>query len=657
AGPVTVSLMAYYPGTPGLASRASLHLTVYAPSGAIAFPEKETVFGQPAAIDLSKLVPGGSYKLAFGDHTSTTFTAPASGALTLHHAYTFKYTVAALYLVHGGATQQVATQQLPGTTFANTITPSFPNFFKNGRPTYDVTLTVGGLATGSGISYRLDFGDGKSAPLTVAADGTSTVDHVFAQGFGQRGYELKLMLTIDGGRAIRTDAFNLNGTMTPPTSLTFQNGFVLHVTKLTAPFKYPNGLADVSGEATLPSWVVGGREQGPLTFTFQHIHAAFAYATDEVTSGHASLALPSLDIKMPLRLEGLKLTVTGFTLGSYSTFADPGLTGHGTLPSGAAFQLDHKVINHGFGPKNGLIVGFAVNTDGVPIGTTGWAFGGLMSKQLMGAIDLSTTNNYNLQSGIKPGLLATQEAYSGWASVGRTPSIAPASAAWTGIVYFYTWLHLRSGSESNVSSSYSMTAPAKAEVAWTSAGYQTVYDSPWGSANHGAFKWGGWSFTIVQKDHFAFVDSAIVHMQPAVATVHLPMFDENVPVTITPLNRNDRFGRPAYRIATAGPVAHDFGHGGVLAGQGTFRVVPGTQDGKLELTFPNAVWALSSKWASDPTKLNTTAADNVMGSLPSDVGLVDQAKTATRPRPPTPTPRTPPTPSSTCTSWSCCSTT
>ncbi len=627
-GPLTVSLMAYYPGTPGSASRASVHLTVYAASGAIAFPEKETVFGQPAAIDLSKLVSGGSYKLAFGDHTSTTFTAPASGALTLHHAYTFKYTVAALYLVHGGATQQVATQQLPGTTFANTITPSFPRFFQNGHPTNDVTLTVGGLANGNGISYSLDFGDGKSAPLTVAVDGTSTVDHVFAQGFGRRVYQLKLMLTVDGGKALRVDSFDLNGTMTPPTVLAFQNGFVLHVTKLTAPFTYPNGLKDFSGEATLPSWVVGGREQGPVPFTFQHLSAAFNYTNDAVTSGHANLAPSSLDIKMPLRLEGLKITVTGFTLGSYGTYADPGLTGHGTLPSGTGFQLDGHVINHGFGPTNGLILGFAVNTDGVPIGTTGWAFGGLMNKQLMGAIDLSTTNNYNLQSGIAPGLLATQEAYSGWASVGRTPSIDPASMGWTGIVYFYTWLHLMSGSVRNVTTSYSMTAPAKAEVAWTSAGYQTVYDSPWGSANHGPFKWGGWSFTIVQKAHFAFVDSAIVHKQPAVATVQLPMFDEDVPVTITPLNRNDRFGRPAYRIATAGPVAHDFGHSGVLAGQGTFGFVPGTQDGTLELTFPNAVWALSSKWASDPTKLDTTAADNVMGSLPSAAGLADQAKTA-----------------------------
>ena len=625
-GPLTVSLMAYYPGTPGNASRASVHLTVYAPSGAIAFPEKDTVFGQPAAIDLSKLVPGGSYELAFGDHASTTFTGPADGALTLHHAYTFKYGPATLYLVHNGAKQQVATQELPGTTFANTITPSFPNFFKDGHPTYDVTLTVGGLATGSGFSYRLDFGDGHSAPLTVAADGTSTVDHVFAQGFGQRGYELKVMLTIGGGQAIRTYAFNLNGTMTPPTSLTFQNGFVLHVTKLTAPFTYPNGSKDMSGEATLPSWVVGGREQGPLTFSFKHISAAFAYTTDEVTSGHASLAQPSLAIKMPLRLEGLKLTVTGFTLGSYSTFADPGLTGHGTLPSGETFQLLHNVINHGFGPKNGLIVGFGVNTDGVPIGTTGWAFGGLVNKQLMGAIDLSTTNNYNLYSGIDPSLLAAQEAYSGWASVGRTPSIEPASMDWTGIIYFYTWLHLRSGSESDVASSYSMTAPAKAEVAWTSAGYQTVYDSPWGTANHGAFTWGGWPFNIVQKSHIDFVDSTIVNTQPAVATVHLPMFDEDVPVTITPLYRNDRLGRPAYRIATAGPVAHDFGHGGVLAGQGTFQLMSGPS-GDLQLTFPNAVWALSSKWASDPTKLNTTAADNVMSSLPSAGGLGEKAKT------------------------------
>ncbi len=625
-GPLTISLMARYPGTPGTASRASVHLTVYAPTGAIAFPQKDTVFGQPATIDLSKLVPGGSYKLAFGDHTSTTFTGPTTATLTLHHRYTFKYGPATLYLIHNGATQQVATQELPGTTFANTITPSFPNFFKDGHPTYDVTLTVGGLATGSGFSYSLDFGDNTSAPLTVGSDGTSTVDHVFAQGFGLHSYELKLMLTIGGGKPIRTFAFNLNGTMTPPTVLVFQNHFVLHVTKLTAPFKYPNGLADVSGEATLPSWVVGGREQGPLPFTFKHLDALYSYANDVVNGGHASLALPSLAIKMPLRLEGLKVTVTNFTLGKSDSFADPGLTGHGTLPSGEAFTFN-RALNFGYGPKDGLILSLVTNTDGVPIGTTGWAFGGLEEHQLMGAIDMSTTGIYNLYSGINSKLLAAQEAYSGWASVNRTPSIAPGSVAWMGIVYFYTRLHLRSGSVNHVGSSYSMTAPAPAEVAWTSAGYQTVYTSPWGSANKGPFTWGGWPFTIVQKTHIDFVDSTIVHTQPAVATVHVPMFDENVPVTITPLYHNDRFGRPAYRIATAGPVAHDFGHSGVLAGQGTFQFVPGTLDGKLELTFPNAVWALSSKWASDPTKLNTTAADNVMGSLPSDGGLLDQAKT------------------------------
>lgn len=615
--PVKLDLYAYLPGGGPLDNRelrASHVIDATVPTGTLALPEPVVPYGVPSPVLVRELTPGLPYRLELPDDHVESFVADASGERDFSHAFSGQGEIA-LYVDRPGAdAEPVATLTNAGVTFVGRLgyTYDIDDYLEHGR----VTMLIRGVAPRH--EYVVSLSDGRR--FEGEADDQGRLDLVVTDP----PISAQLLM-----KAFDQEFYLANATLSqlPPRTLIFHRsslspGWTVRLTSLepgagsgveeaavdgSDPDAFPPlplDLNNLDGTGVFDNLIIGGRLQEPVALEFSGLGAFY---TGSVRSGGATMVAP-FEAALPQAVRGVELQISDIRLGFGAMV--PQISGSATLPTGESAEFD-RVISTSGDPTHGFMVMVGGKGAGLDMASSGWAFG---SGDFGGAIlDLSTGSDYLYYSRQGDSLHALERAYRSYTEVGR-PSPAATYGSWVGVLYPDGEVRMPDGGGEGSYARY------QADVAWTSAGASAALEVPLGDEN-GDLQLGGWQFHDVTGLELVIVDDQLVKFTSPKGMVHLGWFGSDMPVAFTP----HIGGVNGWLVRTLAPVGQDYGSTAVVGGIGTFVR---TVQGHLALRFPNALWALDGDLAADPTTIDSSAGDDLIGSLPPLGTVTEDMQTA-----------------------------